>query len=78
MNGDNNIITITDLLADKESKQKELEYYEHCLAELISKMNMVRSQINVTETIITLIKTENDTLFEDFIKAKDNARILDI
>ena len=73
-----NIITITDLLEDKEAKQKELEYYEQCLAELVTKMAMVRNQINVTETIINMIKTENDTLFEDFIKAKDAARVLDI
>lgn len=75
---DGKIITITDLLQDKEAKQKELEYYEMCLKDLVIKMQMVRSQIGVTETIINMIKSENDTLFEDFIAAKDKARILDI
>ena len=75
---DGKIITITDLLQDKEAKQKELEYYEMCLKHLVIKMQMVRSQIGVTETIINMIKSENDTLFEDFIAAKDKARILDI
>lgn len=75
---DGKIITITDLLQDKEAKQKELEYYEMCLKDLVVKMQMVRSQIGVTETIINMIKSENDTLFEDFIAAKDKARILDI
>ena len=75
---DGKIITITDLLQDKEDKQKELEYYEMCLKDLVVKMQMVRSQIGVTETIINMIKSENDTLFEDFIAAKDKARILDI
>ena len=75
---DGKIITITDLLQDKEAKQKELEYYERCLKDLVIKMQMVRSQIGVTETIINMIKSENDTLFEDFIAAKDKARILDI
>ena len=75
---DGKIITITDLLQDKEAKQKELEYYEMCLKDLVIKMQIVRSQIGVTETIINMIKSENDTLFEDFIAAKDKARILDI
>lgn len=76
--GDNKIITITDLLQDKELKQKELAYYEKCLNDLIAKMALVRGQIGVTETIINMIKTENDTLFEDFLAAKDKARILDL
>ena len=37
-----------------------------------------RNQIGVTETIINMIKNENDTLFEDFIAARDKARILDL
>ena len=75
---DNKIITITSLLEDKEIKQKELAYYEKCLQELVVKMAFVRRQIGVTETIIDMIKSENDTLFEEFIAAKDKARILDI
>ena len=77
-NNDGKIITITDLLQDKEAKQKELAYYEKCLAELVTKMQLVRNQIGVTETIINMIKNENDTLFEDFIAARDKARILDL
>jgi len=77
-NNDGKIITITDLLQDKETKQKELDYYEMCLKDLVMKMQLVRNQIGVTETIINMIKTENDKLFEDFIAAKDKARILDL
>jgi hypothetical protein len=77
-NNDGKIITITDLLQDKEAKQKELDYYEMCLKDLVIKMQMVRGQIGVTETIINMIKSENDTLFEDFMAVKDKARILDI
>ena len=77
-NKDSKIVTITDLLQDKEAKQKELDYYENCLKDLLLKMSIVRNQIGVTETIINMIKSENDTLFEDFMAAKDKARILDI
>jgi len=77
-NNGGKIITITDLLQDKETKQKELDYYEMCLKDLVIKMQLVRNQIGVTETIINMIKTENDKLFEDFIASKDKARILDL
>jgi hypothetical protein len=77
-NNGGKIITITDLLQDKETKQKELDYYEMCLKDLVMKMQLVRNQIGVTETIINMIKTENDKLFEDFIASKDKARILDL
>ena len=72
------IIMLSQLLADKASKEKELQYYQHVLEDLLVKMNTVRREINLTETIIDIIKDERADLIEDFIKERDEERVLDV
>lgn len=72
------IINISDLIKDKEAKQKELEYYESCLEDLLRKMSMVKNQIDLTEIIINMIKTESDDLLEKYFEKKDDSRLLNI
>lgn len=52
------IILLSDLLEDKLRKEKELEFYEQELRQLLVKMSWVRQEINLTETIIRLIQKE--------------------
>ena len=52
------IILISDLIKDKEAKEEELAYYEKVMQELLVKMHMVKNEINLTNTIIDVIKNE--------------------
>lgn len=69
---------LTDLLEDRKVKQEELDYYERCLQDLIVKMRMVKNEISLTETIIDIIKNEKVEVIEEFIKKRDESRILDL
>jgi hypothetical protein len=72
------LIMLTDLLEDRKVKQEELDYYERCLQDLIVKMRMVKNEISLTETIIDIIKNEKVEVIEEFIKKRDESRILDL
>jgi hypothetical protein len=72
------LIMLVDLLEDRQAKQEELQYYEKCLQDLLQKMAMVKREINLTETIIDVIKNEKVEVIQDFIEERDNARILDL
>ena len=70
------IIMLSELIADKAQKEKELQYYQAVLEDLLVKMNYVRREINLTETIIDIIKNEKVDIIEDFMSERDAARIL--
>ena len=70
------IILISDLIKDKEAKEEELLYYERVMQELFVKMHMVKKEINVTNTIIDVIKNEKADILQQFIESKDDTRIL--
>lgn len=72
------LIMLVDLIEDRKVKQEELQYYEKCLQDLLQKMSMVKREINLTETIIDVIKNEKVEVIQDFIEERDNARILDL
>ena len=72
------IVTITELIQEKAVKEKELLYYEDTLKELLFKMSMIKQEINLTETIIDMIKSEKDDKFKQYMDKKDSERILDI
>lgn len=69
---------LVDLLEDKQAKQEELEYYERCLKDLLSKMSYVKQEINLTETIIDVIKNEKVEVIQEFIEKRDKARIINL
>ena len=46
------------------------------MQELLFKMQMVRKEINLTNTIIDVIKNEKADILRKFIESKDNTRIL--
>jgi len=70
------IIMLSELIADKAQKEKELQYYQAVLEDLLVKMNYVRREINLTETIIDIINNEKVDVIEDFMNERDAARIL--
>ena len=70
------IILISDLIKDKEAKEEELAYYEKVMQELLVKMHMVKNEINLTNTIIDVIKNEKADILEQFIESKDNTRVI--
>jgi hypothetical protein len=41
-------------------------------------MSMIKQEINLTETIIDMIKSEKDNKFKKYMDEKDSERILDI
>ncbi len=72
------LIMLVDLLEDKQAKQEELEYYERCLKDLLTKMSYVKQEINLTETIIDVIKNEKVEVIQEFIEKRDKARIINL
>ena len=70
------IILISDLIKDKEAKEEELAYYEKVMQELLVKMHMVKNEINLTNTIIDVIKNEKADILQKFIESKDNTRVI--
>ena len=72
------LIMLVDLLEDKQAKQEELEYYERCLKDLLSRMSQVKQEINLTETIIDVIKNEKVEVIQEFIDKRDKARIINL
>ena len=70
------IIMLSELIADKVQKEKELQYYQAILEDLLVKMNYIRREINLTETIIDIINNEKVDIIEDFMSERDAARIL--
>ncbi len=72
------LIMLVDLLEDKQAKQEELEYYERCLKDLLTKMSYVKQEINLTETIIDVIKNEKVEVIQEFIENRDKARVINL
>ena len=54
------LILITDFIEQKLRKEKELEYYLKELEELQRKIGYLRSEVSLTNTIINMIKTEQE------------------
>ena len=53
------LILITDFIEQRLRKEQELEYYLKELDELESKISWLRREVDLTNTIIDMIKSEN-------------------
>lgn len=60
MSDDNQIILISDVIEQKLRKEKELEFYLDELEKLQQKIFWLRREVDLTETIIEMIKKEKD------------------
>ena len=58
MSEEQKLILITDFIEQKLRKEKELEFYLKELEELQRKIGYLRQEVSLTNTIITMIKTE--------------------
>ena len=58
MSEEKRIILISDFIEQKLRKEQELEYYLKELAELERKIGFLRTEVDLTNTIITMIKGE--------------------
>lgn len=54
---DAKIIILSQIIESKESA-KELQFYEDSLAKLSSRLALVKREVQLTQTIIRMIKTE--------------------
>ena len=54
----NKIIVISDLLKARAQREEELAFYNYQLEILQSKLASIRHEINLTNTIINMIKKE--------------------
>ena len=52
------LILITDFIEQKVRKEQELEYYLNELSELNRKIGFLRHEVDLTNTIINMIKAE--------------------
>lgn len=58
MSEEQRIILISDFIEQKLRKEKELEFYLKQLQELESKIGFLRREVDLTNTIISMIKGE--------------------
>lgn len=63
-----NIIIIHDLLATKERKEKELQFYHEELKKLEERMHWLRMEIKLTNDIIKMIEREQILDIKTLIK----------
>ena len=58
MSEESKLILITDFIEQKIRKEQELEYYLNELTELNRKIGFLRQEVDLTNTIINMIKAE--------------------
>ena len=58
MSEESKLILITDFIEQTIRKEQELEYYLKELAELNRKIGFLRQEVDLTNTIINMIKAE--------------------
>ncbi len=64
------LIFLKDILETKVRKEQELAYYQKKLEELQVKMDYLRKDINLTNTIITIIEDEKVIDFKEQMEKK--------
>ena len=72
MKTDQKLILITDFIEQKLRKEKELEFYLEELEKLNRKIGFLRGEVNLTNTIINMIKGEQIYDIKDNMIENDN------
>ena len=78
MKTDQKLILIPDFIEQKLRKEKELEFYLEELEKLNRKIGFLRGEVNLTNTIINMIKGEQIYDIKDNMIEKENDNILSI
>ena len=73
MSEEQKLILITDIIEQKLRKEQELEFYLKELAELERKIGWLRREVDLTNTIIGMIQTEQVLdIKEQFLEKHSN------
>jgi hypothetical protein len=76
MSVENKITLISEFIETKLRKEQELEFYQKQLEELQSKMGYLRKDIDITNVIIDLIKSEKILDIEDYMLEKNETLLI--
>jgi len=76
MSAENKITLISEFIETKLRKEQELEFYQKQLEELQSKMGYLRKDIDITNVIIDLIKSEKILDIEDYMLEKNETLLI--
>ena len=76
MSEEQRIILISDFIEQKLRKEQELEYYLKELDELQRKIGYLRREVDLTNTIITMIKCEQIYDSREVMIEKHNDNLL--
>jgi len=76
MSEEQRIIIISEFIEQKLRKEKELEFYEKELLELQRKIVFLRKEVDLTNTIIDLIKSDNVYDVKDAFIEKHSDRLI--
>tara|TARA_R110002012_G_scaffold285216_2_gene476237 strand:+ start:93 stop:320 length:228 start_codon:yes stop_codon:yes gene_type:complete len=69
-NGESRIILLADILDQKLRKERELTYYEAQLAQLLSRMQSIKKEIEITNMIIDLVAEEKIIDIQDYLSKR--------
>jgi hypothetical protein len=67
---DKKIILLSDFIDTRIRKEKELEFYQKQLEEIQQKMHWLKRELDLTNTIIEMIETENVVNIRDHLLEK--------
>lgn len=70
-NGESKIIVLADILEQKLRKERELNFYEMQLAQLLLRMDFIRKEIEITNIIIDLVSEEKIIDIQDYLNKKE-------
>ena len=71
------LILISEFIEQKVRKEKELEFYQEELQKLTSKIQYLTREVDLTNTIIELIKTDNVYDFkEKWVEQEEKKKLL--
>ena len=75
---DAKLILISEFIEQKLRKEKELEFYQDELIKLTKKISMLSREVDLTNSIISLIKSDNVYDFrEKWIEQEEKKKLLE-
>ena len=78
MSNESRLILITDFIEQKLRKEQELEFYLKELSELERKIGWLRREVDLTNTIIGMIKTETVYDIKEEMLANNENRVISV
>ena len=69
-NGESRIVLLADILDQKLRKERELTYYEAQLAQLLSRMQSIKKEIEITNMIIDLVAEEKIIDIQEYLSKR--------